>query len=187
MLFFFASCRVFVFLPIRTSFFFVQQSNSPTNLPIEISKRLIIRHLQNPACRTVRIRLLVLLDGRWKAPFQQKNNLRPTKTPTKPTTSNNVQQIYKQYNYLTTNYLLPLIIEQIGDFRAKLDCWTYFSGVSLFKMCLIRAFCIKRVRGISAFWAHEEKKCPPSEPASKKKCPAVNETARLSGARCFVD
>lgn len=187
MLFFFRVMPSFCVFAYPYLIFFVQQSNSPTNLPIEISKRLIIRHLQNPACRTVRIRLLVLLDGRWKAPFQQKNNLRPTKTPTKPTTSNNVQQIYKQYNYLTTNYLLPLIIEQIGDFRAKLDCWTYFSGVSLFKMCLIRAFCIKRVRGISAFWAHEEKKCPPSEPASKKKCPAVNETARLSGARCFVD
>ncbi|ERJ63645.1 hypothetical protein HMPREF1555_02302 [Porphyromonas gingivalis F0570] len=90
---------------------------------------------------------MVLLDGRWKGAFPTKNNLRPTKTPTKPTASNNVQQIYKQYNYLTTNYLLLLTIEQIGDFRAKLDCWTHFSGISLFKMCLKQTFHYKGYGG----------------------------------------
>ncbi|DBA55573.1 TPA_asm: hypothetical protein [Porphyromonas phage phage020a_SJD2] len=72
MLFFFRNMPSFcVFLP-SSSFFFVQQSNSPTNLPIEIRKQLKMKYLQDSACRTVRIRLLVLLVGRWKAPFLQK-------------------------------------------------------------------------------------------------------------------
>lgn len=157
MLFFFRTMPSFYVFAASYLFFFVQQSNSPTNISVEIRKTLKIKCLRNSAGRTVRIRLLVLLDGCWKGAFPTKNNLRPTKTPTKPTATNNVQQIYKQYNYLTTNYLLLLIIEQIGDFRAKLDCWTYFFGVPLFKMCLMRAFYVKGVRGISAFWAHEEK------------------------------
>lgn len=72
-MFFFATMPSFCVFVTCLSFFCDQQSNSPTNLPIEICKRLIIRHLKNPECRTVRIRLLVLLDGRWKAPFLQKN------------------------------------------------------------------------------------------------------------------
>ncbi|DBA55813.1 hypothetical protein CBG53_00850 [Porphyromonas gingivalis] len=73
MLFFFRNMPSFCVFLSSSSFFFVQQSNSPTNLPIKIRKQLKIKYLQNSACRTVRIRLLVLLVGRWKAPFQQKN------------------------------------------------------------------------------------------------------------------
>ncbi|DBA55701.1 TPA_asm: hypothetical protein [Porphyromonas phage phage022a_WW2931] len=72
MLFFFRNMPSFCVFLSSSSFFFVQQSNSPTDLSIEICKQLKIKYLQNLACRTVRIRLLVLLVGRWKAPSQQK-------------------------------------------------------------------------------------------------------------------
>ena len=72
MMFFFATMPSFCVFAYSYLIFFVQQSNSPTNLPIEIRKQLKMKHLQDSACRTVRIRLLVLLVGRWKAPFQQK-------------------------------------------------------------------------------------------------------------------
>ena len=146
---FFCNMPSFCVFAYSTSFFFVQQSNSPTNLSVEIRKKLKIRYLQNSACRMEWIRLLVLLDGRWKAPFQQKITCVQQKHPQnqqRPTTSNKYTNNITIY-LLNTYYLLT--IEQTGNFRTKLDGWThFFVFLLLFKVRLVP---LSHYRGYGGF------------------------------------